>query len=262
MNARFTGFKQKECVIFYEGNIGCGKSTLGELLEGICRDENGKKIFNVIPEPIDMWTTKFVDSETGKNILELLYEDPKKWGFAFQMMTYTTRIRAIQEKFVPGMPNFIERSIFSDRKVFAEQCLTGISKTIYDHSFDLIFEESQIPCDGFIYIKTDSEICQKRIQKRARSGEEDISLEYLKCLEKRHNDWLCDNKNYPVLILDGNQDIEERPSVCEDFYISICEFTDRVLNIKNNRLVKNIYKSGPSFDRTFSNEKLGSSYEN
>ena len=69
-----------------EGNIGCGKSTFLELLRE--RFPEAKWI----EEPVAEW-----QNVGGKNInmLEKYYQEPKRWGFTFQIFAIYTRIKAL-----------------------------------------------------------------------------------------------------------------------------------------------------------------------
>lgn len=80
---------------------------------------------------------------------------------------------------------FFERSVFSDRYIFAENCAaTGLFNSvewnIYKdwHTWLLdTFENLQL--DGIIYLRTKPETCMQRCRKRSRSEEGGIPLEYL-----------------------------------------------------------------------------------
>jgi hypothetical protein len=75
--------------IALEGNIAAGKSTLLRLLE----DEVG---YVVVPEPISRWQSVSPAGEKscGGNLLELFYNDPKRWGLTFQMYAFLSRTMA------------------------------------------------------------------------------------------------------------------------------------------------------------------------
>ena len=59
--------------IYLEGNIASGKTTLLEYLKDI-------PSFKIYPEPIEKW-----QNYKGENLLQLLYQDPKKNTFKFQL---------------------------------------------------------------------------------------------------------------------------------------------------------------------------------
>lgn len=60
-----------------------------------------------------------------------------------------------------------------------------------------------------VYLRASPETCLERIQKRHRSEEESISLDYLHTLHERHEEWLIKrnsaNLSIPILVVDANQ---------------------------------------------------------
>lgn len=61
--------------------------------------------------------------------------------------------------------------------------------------------------DGVIYLRAQPETCFARCQKRNRSEESSISLEYLKTVHQKHEDWLATeekSRQQLTLDLDGN----------------------------------------------------------
>ena len=65
-----------------------------------------------------------------------------------------------------------------------------------------------IPVAGIIYVKTNPEICEKRVIIRNRKGEI-IPLSYLQNCHKYHEEWLK-NETLPILTLDGNNDFIDK----------------------------------------------------
>ena len=86
-----------------------------------------------------------------------------------------------------------------------------ISYKIYNQWFDTLSKNFKI--NKLIYVDAKPDICQKRIIKRNREGENVISIDYLnKCeiyhqfmVNKKCDDCICHNQ----LILDGSLDIYE-----------------------------------------------------
>ncbi len=62
-------------VVSIEGNLGAGKSTLLSFLN-----------VDTIKQPVDLW-----ENVGGVNILEKYYDDPKRWGFTFQLNALHSR---------------------------------------------------------------------------------------------------------------------------------------------------------------------------
>lgn len=186
-------------IISIEGNIGSGKSS-------VIRELKKKyKQFYYLEEPVDSWTN--VKDDNGKTILDLFYGDNTRWAYTFQNLAYITRVKqilAIKDKYEYIV---MERSIFTDRNVFAnileqDGHINKIEKGLYDKWFD--FLKKDVKVDGYIYIKADPKTSLERIRKRNRSGEENITLEYLEKLHKAHNEWLY-NEN--TTNIDGNDEM-------------------------------------------------------
>jgi len=180
-----------------EGNIGSGKSTLLEKLKTVCPDSI---IF--IPEPVDEWS-KIRDS-AGVTILENYYKDQTKWAFAFQMMAFITRVKQLRNS-PKNVTVIMERSVFTDRNIFAKMLfdsgkINDIEYAIYLQWFDELVGDLIV--DGVVYVNTTPEVCEQRIQKRARPGEAPIEFEYLAKCDKYHQDWLRDHPN--KLVLNGD----------------------------------------------------------
>ncbi|XP_034253645.1 deoxynucleoside kinase-like [Thrips palmi] len=155
----YNKFKQtavKQPVIVYiEGNIGVGKSTLLKNLE--------EKGYLVVQEPVSQWTNYH-----GINFLELYTQDMQKWAFTFQSMVlstlWQTQLEAIQQE----NPVIIaERSLHSVVKMFA--------KTQKDAGF--INEEH-------------ATTAYQRIQQRARDEENTLSKDYIQQLHLILDNWM------------------------------------------------------------------------
>lgn len=189
-----------------EGNIGSGKSTLVKKLKNTFHNiENIKIIF--LDEPVSVWEN--IKDKDGKNIIEKYYENQKKYAFSFQMMAYISRIHEIKQVLKNNKNVIIlsERSVFTDKEIFAKMLydddkIEDIEYNIYLKWFDEFVKD--IPISGIIYVKTNPEICEKRVIKRNRKGES-IPLSYLKNCYTYHENWL-NNENTPVLTLNGNEE--------------------------------------------------------
>lgn len=194
-------------IVTIEGNIGSGKSTLINRL----KQENKNKLIYFLPEPVDQWNT--IKDSRGVTILERYYQDKKKYSFSFQMMAYITRLSQIKN-YIKNAPSdsiiITERCLYTDRYVFAKMLYdTGfieeIEYTIYIRWFTEFEEYTRL--DKIIYIKTDPEVCQERINKRNRKGEENIPLDYLQDCHTYHEKWIDLERdlNNHLIVIDGNQ---------------------------------------------------------
>jgi len=193
--------KHKSKMIFVEGNIGTGKSTF---LNKLSKD------FKVILEPVDEWTS--MKNANGKNLLEEFYTEPARNAYLFQSIAFRSRMKNI----VNQETCLIERSIYTDRNVFAKTCredglIGDIEWSDYNGWFDWLTGVFDIKPHGFVYLRCEPEISYERIQKRKRSGEETISYDYLKKLHKKHDDWLLNEDPTKVLIIDVDEEFENNP---------------------------------------------------
>jgi len=188
-------------MLFVEGNIGTGKSTF---LNKLSHE------FKVIQEPVDEWTK--TRNANGKNILEEFYSDPARNAYLFQSIAFRSRMKNI----VNHDTAIIERSIYTDRNVFAKTCkedglISDIEWNDYCGWFDWLTDEFKIKPAGFIYLQCDPTISYERIKKRSRSGEESISLDYLKNLHQKHEQWLLHDEKTKVLVLNVDEEFEKNP---------------------------------------------------
>ena len=213
--------------LILEGNIGAGKSTMLRII--------GEKLgIDVVYEPTDRW------QEVGKggNLLDLFYKDIKRWSYTFQSFAFVTRVQAQIEELKKSKNDVLifERSVYCDRYCFAKNCyesgfMTALEWQIYKEWFAWLVEGYTRKPDGFIYLKTDPNICFQRLQKRSRSEEVGVTLDYLQSLHKRHEDWLVhkiDIGSYltdvSVLILDCDHDFEQDLNIQQKHVDKIADF--------------------------------------
>jgi deoxyguanosine kinase len=181
-------------LISIDGNIGSGKSTLLRLL----RKRNADWQF--IDEPVDSWMA--MKNEKGESLLELFYQDKRRWAYTFQNTALLTRILNVRAAIArweaagrPGKPIFItERCVHTDANVFAkimlrEKDIDQMEWDLYKKWYDAFADTVPSPV-AYIHINTPPDICSDRIAQRARDGEAGIPLEYLKTLDGAHQEWL------------------------------------------------------------------------
>ncbi|XP_064422892.1 deoxynucleoside kinase [Latimeria chalumnae] len=227
-------FEKRSRKVSIEGNIAAGKSTFVRMLEK-ASDE-----WEVIPEPIARWCnvqTKEDEHEelttsqkSGGNLLQMLYEKPTRWAYTFQTYACLSRVRAQLNPPAPKIREaehpvqFFERSVYSDKYVFASSLLESgdLSETewaIYQdwHTWLLSKFEPQLELDGIIYLRATPEKCMDRLHARGREEEQGIELKYLEKLHYKHETWLHKRtmrmdfeylKDLPVLVLDVNEDFK------------------------------------------------------
>mmetsp|Transcript_26899 Transcript_26899/g.62419 ORF Transcript_26899/g.62419 Transcript_26899/m.62419 type:complete len:427 (+) Transcript_26899:1-1281(+) len=238
--------RRRTLKIALEGNIAAGKSTLLKLLE----DDVD---YVAVPEPLSKWqqVTGEEDGEAsgatgcqGGNLLDLFYKDPKRWGYTFQTYAFLSRMMAqlqSPQAQLEGRQSrasieansssvvFYERSVFSDRYIFAENCAeTGLFNKVewgiyQDWHAWLLGAFEDLKLDGIVYLRTTPDTCLHRLKKRARSEEAGVPLDYLQQIHGRHERWLKDRPadfvpapqvaNTPVLTLDCDTDMVLHPEM-------------------------------------------------
>lgn len=189
-------------IISLDGNIGAGKSTL------LAEIRNRLHDVHIVDEPVGQWTA--LKNAEGKNLLELFYEDKKRWSYTFQNCAILTRLKNIQDA-VENLDNTLktpqviitERSVLTDKHVFAEMLydagdIDPLEWELYESWFNIFGKRH--PVNGIIYISTSASTSKERIHIRNRQGEDRIGMEYLDALDNQHKKWI-ENTNIPVLTL-------------------------------------------------------------
>ncbi len=189
-------------IISLDGNIGAGKSTL------LAEIRNRLHDVHIVDEPVGQWTS--LKNAEGKNLLELFYEDKKRWAYTFQNCAILTRLKNIQDA-VENLDSTVkepqviitERSVLTDKHVFAEMLydsgdIDPLEWELYESWFNIFGKKH--PVKAIIYISTSSSTSKERIQIRNRQGEDRIGSDYLDALDKQHKKWI-ENTNIPVLTL-------------------------------------------------------------
>ena len=211
--------------IFVEGNVGTGKSTFLK---------NLSNFFPIILEPVDEWMN--MKNQNGLNLLEEFYGNQERNAYLFQSIAFRTRIKNLSEfQFGANTPwniPLVERSIFTDRNVFAKTCfetkkMTEIEWNDYCLWFDWLTKEFKIKPEGYIYLRADPKVSYQRIKARSRGGEETIPFDYLKSLHEKHDEWLLHEKN--VLVLDVNEDFKDDISKFKDMLDKVEIFSNNIL---------------------------------
>ena len=213
-----------------EGNIGSGKSTLVRILEKELKSINSIPILYV-QEPVDEWST--IKDKHGETILEKFYNDQYKYAFSFQMMAYISRLSRVKQ-IIRDNPNAIiicERSVFTDKEVFAKMLyddgkIEEVNYQIYLKWFDEFIND--IPVSGIIYVNTTPENSKRRVDFRARLGE-NIPLKYLEKCNDYHNNWLADSSEI-IFNFDGNNNF--RDNITTQSIDNIKDFINQIISHK------------------------------
>lgn len=219
-------------MIFIEGNVGVGKSSFLHILQ--------KKLeAHVFYEPNELWQD--VD---GHNLLEAFFNDQKRWAYALQSYILMTRVDQMvtADTRLCDKVCFVERSVYSGRYIFAEVAkdigtMSLLEWCLYKKVWDREILQIQRPPAGFIYLRTPAEICYQRIMKRGRHEENPITMDYLKRLEEKHENWFIkktgvpDHLAYvPILVLDFSDNFENSDLMQEQYLELLIDFVNKISN--------------------------------
>lgn len=185
-------------VVYVEGNIGSGKSTLCKELAATCGGAGWPSII-VVEEPID-------DFNAVDGLFEDMYRVPERWSFAFQLMVGMARSRAFHAgmrqahsvaRRTPGRDVVVvfERSFMSDQ-LFSESNLRSHELGVYERMVSRLYEletavdagQARSPAATIttIYLRSSPSACSQRIAQRGRAGEGLVTTAYLTDLHAAH----------------------------------------------------------------------------
>ncbi|MFL0684917.1 MAG: deoxynucleoside kinase [Algoriphagus aquaeductus] len=183
------------------GNIGSGKTTLTEKLA---------KHYG--------WKAEF-EAVDNNPYLPDFYEDMKRWAFHLQVYFLNSRFNQIKKIQESTIPTIQDRTIYEDAYIFAanlykSKLLTERDYWNYRSLFDSMISHVKAP-DLLIYLKADIPKLVGQIEKRGRTYETAMRIDYLKNLNSHYEDWIGNYREGKLLIVDVNDlDFVERP---EDF---------------------------------------------
>ena len=175
-------------VIIVEGQIGVGKTTMGEILEA----RLGKPLFRELNNPGTL------------SLLDRFYADKPRWAFTLQVHFLNERFRMIKDIFRNG-GGILDRSIFGDR-IFAQVLhedgdMTDEEYDTYATLLDNMLEHVQEP-SLLIYLDCSVDTAMARIKKRNRGLESSIPREYLSRLNEHYLAWYSSYRRSPKVWID------------------------------------------------------------
>jgi len=196
----------KSTIVYFEGNIGAGKTFNINLLKKYYSNE-----FIFLTEPVQLW------KDIG--IFDKYYKDKKRWAFTFQILSLISKIIRADEYLNTNKTLIIERSGFGDKIMFfdllyKQKYISDIEHKIYELFFENIINKYKIlngSIRKFIICDAPDNILMKRIKERNREGEL-ISKELIIGLsEQLHKKLIPELKkrNKKILILNTSEDIQD-----------------------------------------------------
>lgn len=211
-------------IVSIEGNIGSGKTTLLNDLKNIYSDITdehaqlgyftlcGDRSFSA-PPPM-----RFIEEKLHPNLKEFYAGNVPLDQFEIEV----AKLKVGQ--FIEATPTNEEEIVFLDSSplsslVFLETILGGnststavdgaIDETVSTNLYKLreilitLFAQGMEP-DTAVWIPTETVLCSKRIQLRARPGETAVTSHGLKALAAQYNDCLLTRRSVPKIFYNGN----------------------------------------------------------
>ncbi len=180
------------------GNIGAGKTTLCEQLA---------KHFG--------WDVHY-ESIDNNPYLSDFYTDMQRWSFNLQVYFLNNRYRQILNIQNGDRTVIQDRTIYEDAYIFAPNLHDmGLMPTRdfenYRDLFELMMSQVKAP-DLLIYLKASIPTLVAHIQSRGRDYEGSMSLDYLKRLNQRYNEWIERYNSGKLLIINSDEvDFKNNP---------------------------------------------------
>ena len=180
------------------GNIGAGKTTLCTQL--------GKHFG---------WDVHYESTEDNPYLSDF-YTDMKRWSFNLQIYFLNSRYRQLIDIQQGDVTVIQDRTIYEDAHIFAPNLheMSLMSTRDFENYYSLFKTmESQVqPPDLLIYLRASVSTLVSHIQSRGRDYEGNMSLDYLKLLNERYENWISSYKAGPLLIINADEvDFYSRP---------------------------------------------------
>ena len=171
------------------GNIGCGKTTLTNMLA---------KHYG--------WKPRF-ESVDYNPYLSDFYSDMARWSFNLQIYFLNKRFQDIVDISKSNEYIIQDRTIYEDARIFAPNLheqgfMSDRDFDNYTDLFNLMMSLVKMP-DLMIYIRSSIPNLVAQIQKRGRQYEASMRIDYLQGLNDKYEAWISDYKG-KLLIIDGD----------------------------------------------------------
>lgn len=183
------------------GNIGAGKTTLSEQLSKHYK-----------------WEVLYEDTNTNPYLSDF-YSDMQRWSFNLQIYFLNSRYRQILDIRNGEHTVIQDRTIYEDANIFAPNLhdMGLMSKRDFDNYYDLFIAMTKYveAPDLLIFLKASIPTLVDHIHSRGRDYEGNMSLDYLKRLNQRYEEWISNYKEGKLLVINvDNMDFKSNP---EDF---------------------------------------------
>ena len=174
--------------ISIEGTIGAGKTSLASM---IAEDYNAKLILE-----------GFADNP----FLPKFYQDADKYAFPLELSFLAERYQQLSDQLSKQdlFKNFTISDYFINKSlIFAQKTLQEDVFGLYSKLFHIINQSLPKP-DILVYLYMSVDRLQDNIKKRGRSYEQNIENDYLEKIQAGYFDFIRQQQNMRILILDTN----------------------------------------------------------
>ncbi len=175
--------------ITIEGNIGAGKTSLAMKL---AEDFNAKLILE-----------QFEDN----SFLPKFYKDPDRFAFPLELSFLAERYQQLKDTL--GVRDLFKSFTVSDyfinkSLIFSRKTLSQDEFKLYHRLFNIINQSLTKP-ELLVYLYASVERLQANIKKRGRNYEQDIKDQYLEQIQESYFDFIKQQQNMRILIIDTNE---------------------------------------------------------
>ncbi|MGH7830018.1 MAG: deoxynucleoside kinase, partial [Candidatus Binatia bacterium] len=193
--------------IVVEGPIGVGKTSLAKILAA---EFQARSLFEKVDD---------------NPFLPKFYQDRKTHAFQTQLFFLLSRYQ--QQRELSQQDLFAQNSVadylFAKDKIFATLILSGEEMALYQQLYHLLDPRVLKP-DLVIYLQAKPEVLYKRLKKRDKSYEKNITPDYLREVAQAYNQFFFHYDDSPLLVVNTSE---------IDFMASSEDLADLIKEINN-----------------------------
>ncbi|MFV2060591.1 MAG: deoxynucleoside kinase [Gammaproteobacteria bacterium] len=176
----------KRNFIVVEGPIGVGKTTLAKKLA----ESYGSELL--------------LEGADENPFLEQFYQAPEQAAFQTQLFFLFQRAKQLQEIRQTDLfqPVRVADFIMEKDRLFAQVTLSNEEYKLYEQVYEHVTIDAPVP-DLVVYLQAPVDVLQKRVNKRDRNYERQLSMKYLERLVDKYTDFFYNYTEAPLLIVNA-----------------------------------------------------------
>jgi deoxyadenosine/deoxycytidine kinase len=175
--------------IAIEGTIGVGKTSFATMLS---HELNSRLILE-----------QFEDND----FLPKFYKDPAKYAFPLELSFLAARFQQLRDELSVNdlfRPQIISDYFINKSLIFSRKTLADDEYALYARLFNIINLSLPRP-DLLVYLYVSVQRLKSNITRRGRPYEQDIEPEYLEKIQSGYFDYIRQQNDMRILIVDANQ---------------------------------------------------------